>query len=161
MTAQSLYGSFASYFSQSGGTGSPGKSGGAGYSNDVTASGGGWGVGAGGAASSSGGNANGAGDVQNPSASAGSAGLVSAGVGLSSTDKSVFGTPFQQSFGGIANYQIIGSPGATGATGSASGGTAGAPASSPTAPIFASGGVSTGVLLLGFAALAAILLLRR
>ena len=93
----SAYGSLASYFGQSGGTGSPGKSGGAGYSNDAA-------VGNSGQTS---------GDNTQLSSSSGSAGWVSAAASMSSTDKSAFTSPFTQGFGGITNNQIIQSPGAT------------------------------------------------
>lgn len=92
------YGSLADYFAQRGGTGSPGKAGGAGYTNDISYGGGGQGS-----------------DVQQPSASSGS-GWISAAASTASTDKSSFSTPFQQGFGGIANFQVIGSPGAVGAS---------------------------------------------
>lgn len=88
------YGSVASYFGQSGGTGSPGKSGGAGYSNDAST---GQSVG---------------GDKQQSSAQSGS-GWISAAASSDTTDKSNFSTPFTQGFGGISNNQIINSPGAT------------------------------------------------
>ena len=94
----SYYGTLANYFSQSGGTNSPGKAGGAGYNNDSTVS-------------TSGSGAS-TGDVQNPSASSGS-GWISAAASTSTSDKSNFSTPFTQGFGGITNNQIIGSPGAT------------------------------------------------
>jgi hypothetical protein len=94
----SYYGTLASYFGQSGGTGSPGKAGGAGYNNDSTVS-------------TSGSGAS-TGDVQNPSASSGS-GWISAAASTSTSDKSNFSTPFTQGFGGITNNQIIQSPGAT------------------------------------------------
>ena len=89
----SYYGTLASYFGQSGGTGSPGKAGGAGYNSD----------------SSTGGVA---GDKQQSSASSGS-GWISAAASSDTTDKSNFSTPFTQGFGGITNNQIIASPGAT------------------------------------------------
>jgi len=88
------YGSLASYFGQSGGTGSPGKSGGAGYSNDLSS---GQSVG---------------GDKQQSSAQSGS-GWISAAASSDTTDKSNFSTPFTQGFGGITNNQIISSPGAS------------------------------------------------
>jgi hypothetical protein len=91
----SAYGSLASYFGQSGGTGSPGKAGGAGYTNDQVTGG-----------------AQQSGDNQQLSASSGS-GWISAAASMSSTDKSAFSTPFTQGFGGITNNQIIESPGAT------------------------------------------------
>lgn len=90
----SLYGSLGSYFGTSGGTGSPGKSGGAGYSNDQTVGG------------------SGSGDRESQSAQSGS-GWISAAATSSETDKSNFSTPFTQGFGGITNNQIIQSPGAT------------------------------------------------
>jgi hypothetical protein len=89
----SYYGSLASYFGQSGGTGSPGKAGGAGYNSDTSNGG----VG---------------GDKQQSSASSGS-GWISAAASSDTTDKSNFSTPFTQGFGGITNNQIIQSPGAT------------------------------------------------
>jgi hypothetical protein len=88
------YSSLASYFSNSGGTGSPGKAGGAGYSNDLSS---GETVG---------------GDKQQASAQSGS-GWISAAASSDTTDKSNFSTPFTQGFGGITNNQIIQSPGAT------------------------------------------------
>lgn len=88
------YGSLSSYFGQSGGTGSPGKTGGAGYSNDLSS---GQSVG---------------GDKQQSSAQSGS-GWISAAASSDTTDKSNFSTPFTQGFGGITNNQIISSPGAT------------------------------------------------
>ena len=91
--AGSAYGSLASYFGQSGGTGSPGKAGGAGYNSDTVAGGT-------------------QGDNTQLSASSGS-GWISAAASMSSTDKSSFGTGFTQNFGGITNNQIISSPGAT------------------------------------------------
>ncbi len=87
------YGSLASYFGQSGGTGSPGKAGGPGYNNDQTTG-------------------TTQGDSQQASASSGS-GWISAAASSDSTDKSNFSTPFTQGFGGITNNQIISSPGAT------------------------------------------------
>ncbi|HZT04341.1 MAG TPA: hypothetical protein VFA39_18990 [Steroidobacteraceae bacterium] len=102
MSAAGYYGTLASYFGQSGGTGSPGKSGGAGYSNDAPAY------------LTSGSGASGDQTAQSPSASSGS-GWISAAASTASTDKSQFITPFQQSFGGITNNQIIASPGAVGA----------------------------------------------
>ncbi len=89
----SYYGTVASYFGQSGGTGSPGKSGGAGYSNDQSTGGATYG------------------DSQQASAQSGS-GWISAAASTDSTDKSNFSTPFTQGFGGITNNQIIASPGA-------------------------------------------------
>ena len=91
----SVYNSLGSYFGVSGGTGSPGKAGGGGYSSDQVT---------GGAAQQ--------GDTQSLSASSGS-GWISAAASMSSTDKSTFTTPFTQNFGGITNNQIIASPGAT------------------------------------------------
>lgn len=88
----SAYGTVAQYFGQSGGTGSPGKAGGAGYNSDKVS-----------------GNQ---GDNTQLSASSGS-GWISAAASMSSTDKSAFSTPFTQGFGGITNNQIIGSPGAS------------------------------------------------
>lgn len=102
MSAAGYYGTLASYFGQSGGTGSPGKSGGAGYSNDNPAY------------LTSGSSSSGDQTAQSPSASSGS-GWISAAASTASTDKSQFITPFQQSFGGITNNQIIASPGAVGA----------------------------------------------
>ncbi len=93
----SVYGSLGSYFGVAGGTGSPGKSGGAGYSSDQTT---------GGYAQQ--------GDTQSLSASSGS-GWISAAASMSTTDKSTFTTPFTQNFGGITNNQIIASPGAVNA----------------------------------------------
>jgi hypothetical protein len=90
----SAYGSLASYFGTSGGTGSPGKSGGAGYSSDQTTG------------------PSQVGDTQQASASSGT-GWISAAASIDSTDKSNFSTPFTQGFGGITNNQIIQSPGAT------------------------------------------------
>lgn len=92
----SLYGSLGSYFGTSGGTGSPGKSGGAGYSNDQT----------------TGNSGRSSGDAESQSAQSGS-GWISAAATSSETDKSNFSTPFTQGFGGITNNQIIQSPGAT------------------------------------------------
>lgn len=83
------YGSLSSYFGQGGGTGSPGKAGGAGYNNDATLTSG----------------SGSSGDQQSPSASSGS-GWISAAASTSTSDKSAFSTPFQQSFGGIANNQV-------------------------------------------------------
>jgi hypothetical protein len=103
VSAAGYYGTLASYFGQSGGTGSPGKSGGAGYSNDTPTS-----------YFTSGSGASGDQTSQSPSASSGS-GWISAAASTASTDKSQFITPFQQSFGGITNNQIIASPGAVGA----------------------------------------------
>lgn len=91
----SYYGTLASYFGQSGGTGSPGKAGGAGYNSDATTG-------------------QQTGDREQLSASSGS-GWISAAASMSSTDKSNFSTPFTQGFGGITNNQIIQSPGATNA----------------------------------------------
>lgn len=91
----SVYGSLGSYFGTSGGTGSPGKSGAAGYSNDQTTGG-----------------TKQTGDAESQSAQSGS-GWISAAATSSETDKSNFSTPFTQGFGGITNNQIIQSPGAT------------------------------------------------
>jgi hypothetical protein len=91
----SVYGSLGSYFGTSGGTGSPGKSGAAGYSNDQTTGG-----------------TRQTGDAESQSAQSGS-GWISAAATSSETDKSNFSTPFTQGFGGITNNQIIQSPGAT------------------------------------------------
>lgn len=93
-TYADYYSSLSSYFSNSGGTGSPGKAGGAGYSNDLSS---GQTVG---------------GDKQQSSAQSGS-GWISAAASSDTTDKSNFSTPFTQGFGGITNNQIISSPGAT------------------------------------------------
>jgi len=89
----SYYGALASYFGQSGGTGSPGKAGGAGYNSDTSTG-------------------QTYGDKQQSSASSGS-GWISAAASTDTTDKSNFSTPFTQGFGGITNNQIIQSPGAT------------------------------------------------
>lgn len=91
----SVYGSLGSYFGTSGGTGSPGRGGGAGYSNDQTTGG-----------------TRQTGDAESQSAQSGS-GWISAAATSSETDKSNFSTPFTQGFGGITNNQIIQSPGAT------------------------------------------------
>ncbi|SRR5258708_7333172 len=90
--AAGAYGALSSYFGQSGGTGSPGKAGGAGYNSDKVSGT--------------------QGDNTQLSASSGS-GWISAAASMSSTDKSAFSTPFTQGFGGITNNQIIDSPGAT------------------------------------------------
>jgi hypothetical protein len=92
MSYGAAYGAVADYFGQSGGTGSPGKAGGAGYNSDSVK-----------------GNQ---GDNTQLSASSGT-GWISAAASMSSTDKSAFSTPFTQGFGGITNNQIISSPGAT------------------------------------------------
>jgi hypothetical protein len=89
-----VYDSLGSYFGVAGGTGSPGKAGGGGYSSDQVTGG-----------------AQQTGDTQSLSASSGS-GWISAAASASSTDKSNFSTPFTQGFGGITNNQIIESPGA-------------------------------------------------
>jgi hypothetical protein len=97
----SYYGTLANYFSNSSGSKSQGKSGGAGGSgqqyNPTTT-----GTGSTGDA------------VQGGNASSGS-GWISAAVSATSSDKSQFTTPFSQQFGGITNNQVINSPGATGA----------------------------------------------
>ncbi len=96
------YGSLADYFSNSQGTKSQGKSGGAGGSaQQYTTS----------APSSSGGSDN----TQGGNAQSGANSWISAAVSQTSSDKSTFTTPFSQQFGGITNNQIIASPGATGA----------------------------------------------
>ena len=95
MAYTDYYGALASYFGQSGGTNSPGKAGGAGYNSDT-------GYYAGPSQQ---------GDTQQASAQSGS-GWISAAASTDSTDKSNFSTPFQQGFGGIANYNVTDSPGA-------------------------------------------------
>ncbi len=138
----SAYGSLASYFGQSGGTGSPGKAGGAGYNNDSTVS-------------TSGSGAS-TGDVQNPSASSGS-GWISAAASTSTSDKSQFTTPFTQNFGGITNNQIIASPGATNAA-------ATQPITGPPGSAIAPGGLFGGIdplTLIAIAVLIAVVALRR
>lgn len=109
------YGSIASYFSNSQGTKSQGKSGGAGgsaqqYSAPVAQS------------STQGGG--GSDNTQGGNASSGGSSWISAASSQTSSDKSTFTTPFSQQFGGITNNQIINSPGSTGAV-----------TSSPIAPI--------------------------
>lgn len=138
----SYYGTLASYFGQSGGTGSPGKAGGAGYSNDMSY----------GAGSSSG-------DTQQPSASSGS-GWISAAASTASEDKSSFSNPFMQGFGGIANNQtyIIGSPGATSYS-SPSLSPVTAPPTVTAAPVVGAGGNSN-LLLVAALVVAAVLLMR-
>ncbi len=96
MTVANYYGDIASYFGQTGATKSQGKAGGAGSSAQQYAGGG-------------------SGDSTNIAPTSGNAGWVSASLGLSSSDKSAFATPFSQQFGGITNNQIIDSAGATGA----------------------------------------------
>jgi len=93
-TYAAYYSSLPNYSSGSRGTGSPRKSGAAGYSNDLSS---GQSVG---------------GDKQQSSAQSGS-GWISAAASSDTTDKSNFSTPFTQGFGGITNNQIIQSPGAT------------------------------------------------
>jgi hypothetical protein len=130
----SLYGSLGQYFSQTGGTNSPGKAGGAGYNSDAVS------------------NASGGGDSASIAPKSGSGGLFSAAVGLSSSDKSAFWTSFSQQFGGIQNNQVINSPGAIGASPSVS---------SPTAPISAAAATSTPVLMLIIVAVVAALIVKR
>jgi len=139
MADSSIYGDIASYFSQSGATKSQGKAGGASGSQRQYQSSGG--------------------DSTNITPTAGNAGWVSASLGLSSSDKSAFTTPFSQQFGGITNNQVINSPGATGAT-----------TTSPIAPITgappdtaaALGGASPISLMLAiFAGVALILYVRK
>lgn len=119
----SYYGTLASYFGQSGGTGSPGKSGGPGYNNDQSTG-------------------TTQGDSQQASASSGSA-WISAAASTDTTDKSNFSTPFTQGFGGITNNQIIGSPGATNSasTSPISGPAIGAPAPGGLAAALGLGGL--------------------
>lgn len=152
--APNYYQDLATYFSARGGTGSPGKSGGAGYSNDSIAGAaaayyGGYGSGTPGTASGSN-SVSGAGtqtDSPTQTQSSGS-GFVSAAVGTTSTDKSFFSTPFEQSFGGIANYQIIDSPNSQGASGAASAGGSATGSPDPayplsaTQPIISSAGIT-------------------
>lgn len=130
MQYSAAYGSLASYFNQSGGTNSPGRSGGAGYSSDLPQS-------------SAFAPQRSNGDSQQLSAQSGSGGFVSAAASMSSTDKSSFATPFNQGFGGIANFQVIGSPGAVGATQ--------APVTGPPtvtgAPVLNSGGSSSELMM--------------
>lgn len=113
----SYYGTLANYFSNSSGSKSQGKSGGAGGSSQQYAS-----TGQGSAGDA----------VQGGNASSGS-GWISAAVSATSSDKSQFTTPFSQQFGGITNNQVINSPGATGAT-----------TTSPIAPITSPQGGTSG-----------------
>lgn len=83
----SAYDSIASYFTQKGGTsGGTGKAGGAGFASDTVGS--------------QGSNS----DTQSSAAQSGS-GWISGAVSMSTTDKSIFSTPFDQSYGGIQNNQ--------------------------------------------------------
>jgi len=98
MTSGQAYGTAASYFG--GGAGAAGGGGGGGSLNSTASQ------------------KSGADAVQGGNASSGS-GWISAAMSNTQSDKSVFATTFNQSFGGIANNQIINSPGATGAVNNA------------------------------------------
>lgn len=161
----SAYGSLADYFSQSGGTGSPGRAGGNGYNNDYSSSGGGYsygggaGVGGGRGGTSTGGSGQGTStdSTQGGNASSGS-GWISAAVSNTQSDKSQFITPFSQNFGGITNNQVINSPGAVGANAPQSS----SPSASPIAPLVSAQGVAASPLMwIAIAFLAGALFLRR
>jgi hypothetical protein len=104
------YSSLANYFSNSSGSTSQGKSGGAAgskqqYSAPAPQT----------QTSSGGGSSGGSDNTQGGNAQSGSDSWISAAVSQTSSDKSAFTTPFSQQFGGITNNQIIDSAGATGA----------------------------------------------
>jgi hypothetical protein len=106
--AADYYSSLADYFSNSQGTRSQGKSGGASGSAQQYAPP---------QQISSGGQAGGGSDnTQGGNAQSGSNSWISGAVSQTQSDKSQFTTPFSQQFGGITNNQIIDSAGATGAT---------------------------------------------
>jgi hypothetical protein len=133
--AGGIYSSLASYFGSSSTTKSQGKAGGTGGGGQQYAA-----QGSGSASS---------GDTSNVAPTSGS-GWISAAVGLSSSDKSQFTTPFSQQFGGIQNNQVIDSAGAAGATNSSPI----APITSPsqeaqpgTSPLAVSSGSSNPLLL--------------
>jgi hypothetical protein len=99
------YSSLANYFSNSQGSKSQGKSGGSGGSSQQYPV----------QQSSGGGSSGGSDNTQGGNASSGGSSWISGASSQTSSDKSIFTTPFSQQFGGITNNQIIDSAGASGA----------------------------------------------